>query len=168
MDGGVHQDLSVICAVPLLSQRDLVPAVAAGLRGEVLRSAEIYPSAGQVGGDARLHDLPGDSPRLHIHVCHAGDARCDHLRQTQAGPGGHRPLVQLGLGGEDEIVQPVLQVLAPAVPPHKGHGQVGVGVHKAGHQHLSGAVDHPVKRPLGVLCAHRGDLCPLHRHIGVL
>ena len=167
MDRGVHQDLARPRPMPLLCQGGLVPAVAAGLGGEILWRAEVHPAAGQVGTDARLQDLLRDGPGVHIHISYTGDAGGDHLRQAQPGPCRHRPAVQARLGRKDILVEPGVQVASPAVAPHQGHGQVGVGVDKAGEEHLPGAVHHPVKGPLGGLSPHGGDLRPLYRHIGV-
>ena len=168
VDGGVHLDLAVPRAVPLLGQGDLVPAVPAGVRRKILRRAEIYPAAGQVGADAGLQHRPGHRAGVHIHIRDAGGARGDHLRQAQGGPGSHAPVVQPGLGGEDIVVQPVLKVVTPAIAPEQGHGYMGVAVDQAGQQSLALSVDHPVELPTGMLLAHRGDPGPLHRHAGVL
>ena len=43
----------------------------------------------------------------------------DHLRQAQGGPGSNAPAVQSGLGGEDIVVQPVVQVVSASVPPQE-------------------------------------------------
>ena len=167
VDRGVHQDLARPRPMPLLCQGGLVPAVAAGLGGEILWRAEVPPAAGQVGTDARLQDLLRDGPGVHIHISYTGDAGGDHLRQAQVGTGPDGPVVPAGLHREDVVVQPVLEVVAVPIAAHGGHRQVGVGVDKAGEEHLPGAVHHPVKGPLGGLGPHGGDLRPLYRHIGV-
>ena len=64
-------------------------------------------------------------------------------------------------------MEPGLQVAASAVSPHEGHGQVGVGVHQAGHHHLARAVHHPVNVALGAVGAHIGDGGALHLDIAV-
>ena len=167
MDGRVHQNLAVPRPVPALGELPLVAAVGAGVRGEVLLGAKVHPPAGQVGGDARLQHLLGDGGRAQIHIGHTGDAAGDHLRQPQGRPGAHRPVVQPGLGGEDVPLEPVLKVVPPTVPPHEGHGQVGVGVDQAGHHHLAGAVQDLIVHPLGALGPHVGDPGSLHGDIAV-
>ena len=168
MDGGVHLDLAVPRAIPLLRQGDLVPAVPTGVRRKILRRAEVHPAAGQIGADAGLQHRPGHRAGVHIHIRDAGGARSDHLRQAQGGPGGHAPGIQPGLGGENIVVQPVLKVVPPAIAPEQSHRHMGVTVDQAGQQRLALSVDHPVKLPTGMLLPHRGDLRPLHRHTGVL
>ena len=167
VDGGIHEDLPVSRPVELLGERPLGHAVPAGVRVKVGRVAKIHPAAGQVGADAGLQNLLGDGGGEHVHIRHAGDAGGDHLRQAQPCPGRYRPGVQLALGGEDVVVQPGLQVAAPAVPPHEGHGQMGVGVDEAGHHHLARAVHYPVKVALGTVGAHIGDGGALHLDIAV-
>ena len=167
VDGGVHLDLPVPGIVPVFIEADVVSAVIAGLGRKILRGPEIHRPAGQIGGDARLQHRLGDGLGVHVHIGDAGGARRNHLRQPQGRACGHTAAVQLGLGGEDVVVEPGMQVAASAVAPHEGHGHVGVGVDKAGHHHLAGAVDHPLKLPRGALRPHRGNFGPLHRHKGV-
>ena len=168
MDGGVHQNLAVPGLVPLLGESDLVPAVPAGVGGEIPGGAEVDPAHGQVGGDPRLQNGPGDGGGVHIHVGNGGDAVGDHLSQTQAGAGGHGPVVQLGFRGEDPLVQPGLEVAPAAVAPEEGHGDVGVGVDQTRHEDVAVAVHLLVKGAVGADRAHGGDLVPLHGHEGVV
>ena len=108
VDGGIDQNLPVPGPVPFLGQADLMAAVVAGLGGEVCRSAEVDAAAGEVGADARLQDRLGDGGGVHVHVSDGGHAAGDQLCQGQARPGLHGPVVQLGLGGEDPVVEPGL------------------------------------------------------------
>ena len=94
---------------------------------------------------------------MHVHVGDGGHAAGDQLCQGQARPGLHGPVVQLGLGGEDPVVEPGLQVTAAAVAPEQGHGDVGVGVDEAGHEDVAAAVDLVGKGPRGPLGAHGAD-----------
>ena len=162
MDGGIHPDLTAVMVVPLLCQHPLIAAVVARILGKILRDTKIHTAAGQVGGKARLDDLPGNDRGMHIHVSHTGHTGGDHLRKAQICTRRHRPVVQLGLGRENIVVEPALQVVSPAVAPHESHGQVGVRVDKAGHEHLARAVNDPVKFALRTALPHIGDLLPLH------
>ena len=154
--------------MPLLSQLLLVAAVVTLFGGKIFGRAEVHPAAGQVGRDARLHDFLGDGAGVHIHIRNTGGAAGDHLSQAQSCSGGHGPVVQFGLGGENEVIEPVLQIVTPAVTPHQGHRHMGVAVYKAGHEHLALALHHPVKGSLRAHRPHGDDFCSLHRHKGVL
>ena len=168
MDGGVHQNLAVPRAVPLLGEPALVVTVLAGGRAEVRRGPEVDPPAGEIGADARFQHGLGDVGGVHVHVSDGGHPAGNELGQGQPCAGPDRPAVQLGLRGEDPLVEPGVQVAPPAVAPEQGHGDVGMGVDQAGHEDVVSAVDLPVKGPLGTLGAHGGDGLPLHNHIGPL
>ena len=166
MDAGVDENLPVPIAVPLVKQGPGLHAAGEGVEGVVI--GEQGDAPGDVGGQAGLDHLPENGVTVVIHIGHAGDPRGNHLRQPQAGAGGHGPVVQPGLGGENILVEPGMQVAAPAIAPHQGHGQVGVGVDQAGQEHFARPVDDPVKVPPGADGSHGGDGGPIHRHIGVL
>ena len=164
MDGGVHQDLAAVIAVPLLGQGTLYPALMVSLR--IKGVGEEHAAAAQIGVDPRRGHPLGDDAGAHIHVGDTGHARGDHLRQTQVGAAGHRPVIPPGLGGEDKLLQPVLKVVPVAVAPHGRHGHMGMGVDEARHQNVVPAVDLPVKGTSGTLGPYRGDFPVLHRHKG--
>ena len=139
VDGGVHQNLPVVVAVPLLGQLPLHHTVVVG--GGIKGVGELHAAAAQVGADAGGRHLLGHRVSVAIHVRDGGDAGSDHLRQAQVGTGPDGPVVPAGLHREDIVVQPVLEVVAVAVAPHGGHGHMAVGVDKAGHEHVALAVD---------------------------
>ena len=154
-----------ICPSPAPCQRPLNDAVVVGLRVKAV--GELGGAAADVGRNPGGEHLLDDGLVVHIHVGDAGDTGGNHFRQAQGGGGPDGPVVPFGLGGEDILVQPGVQVAPAAVAPHQGHGHVGVGVDEAGHQHLASAVDDLVEGPGGPLRPHIGDLAPLHRHKGV-
>jgi len=45
---------------------------------------------------------------------------------------------------------------------------MGMGVDKAGHKYLAGAIDDPFKFPGGAFCPHRSDLSAVYQHEGIL
>ena len=57
--------------------------------------------------------------------------------------------------------------MTAAVAPHERHGNVGVAVDDAGHQHLSGPVNDLVEGTGGPLLSNGLDLASLHGHVGV-
>ena len=99
-------------------------AQGAGSQAAAIHTGELADGALQPGGiqkrAGREAPFPGQPQGF------AGKI-CNYLRQTQSGAGSHGLVVQLGLGGENPLVQPGLQIAAPAVAPEQGHGDVGVG-----------------------------------------
>ena len=150
--------------MPGVPQDLFIYAVLTAGRIKLLWFSKIHSTTGQIGGDTRLQHSFGDGIGVHIHIRDTGSAASNHLGQPQSGARGNASGIQLVLGREDIVVQPVVQVVSASVPPQEGHGHMSVGVDQAGHEHLAGPVNDPVKLPLGAGSAHRGDFCALHRY----
>ena len=76
-----------------------------------------------------------------VHVRHGGDAELEALGNAQQRGGLDATVIQMGFLGENILRQPGLQIVVVGVAPQNGHGQMGVAVDQAGHQHHAGAVN---------------------------
>lgn len=100
VDGGVHQNLAVPRAVPLLGEPALVVTVLAGGRAEVRRGPEVDPPAGEIGADARFQHGLGDVGGVHVHVSDGGHPAGNELGQGQPCAGPDRPPSSLASVGK--------------------------------------------------------------------
>ena len=77
-----------------------------------------------------------------VHVGKGGGSAEQHFQRGQArAPADEVGRYVLGLGGEDELVQPVLQIPVVGDAAEQRHGGVRVGIDEAGRQDGVGAVD---------------------------
>ena len=166
MDAGVNFDLSVVVVVPLFGELAGLGAGGVGLGEEIF--GEHRGAPGDVGADTAFYHFGDNIVAEVVHIGHGGDAAGDGLGQGKGGAGAHGTAVQLGLHGENVVVEPGLQVVAAAVAPHQGHGEVGVGVHKTGHEYFPGGVHLTVGALLGPDGTDVGDLPAADEDIAVL
>ena len=158
MDGSLNANPAVVVVVPLLPGGHQLLAGGILVELEVLRVKE-GGTAGQIGLDAALGHGLGDGVDVVVHVRHGGDAELETLGNAQQRGGLDAPVIQPGFLGEDVLGQPRLQIIVVGVATQNGHGQVGVAVDEAGHQHHAGAVDDllGLLRLRGRILAHIGD-----------
>ena len=139
MDGGLHPDAAVVVAVPFAVQLHELHAGGVGLHVEFV--GEQGGAPGNVGLDAALRRRLGDLVAEIVHVRHRGGAEAQALGDGQQARRLHRPGVETVLPGKNVVVEPGAQIIAVGKAPQDGHGQMGMAVDEARHEHHAGAVD---------------------------
>ena len=139
MDGGFNLDASVVIAVPFVLEGHHLLAAHVLFKVEVL--AEEGQGAGNVGLYARFGHGLSHLVAEEIHIGHGGGAEAQRFGDGQESRRLDAASVQLILRGEDVFVQPLVQLHVVGIAAHGRHGQMGVAVDEAGHQHHALAVD---------------------------
>ena len=164
VDGCVDADAAVVIAVPFFLDGDQL--LAGGVRVEAEFLAEERRAAGDVGLDAALCDGLADLVAEGVHIRDGRRAEAQALGQRQQRRGLHAAAVEALLGREDVVLEPRLQLGVVGEAAHRRHGQMGVAVDEAGHEHHALAVDDLLRLFLGSLAGEIADLAVRHADKG--
>ena len=125
-------------------------------RGEIEHA--LTGQAAQTGLVRRFQH--GGFEDVHVHAGRGPGAQ--HLGKAQQAAQAHQIGRQALFHGKDLLLQPVHERHVVGQAPQEGHGRVGVGVDKAGHDEHAGKVENFTCLPCGchILAVAQGDDAP--------